>query len=112
TELADVPLDRLERADLRRRRELPGDRPARVAPDDPEAPLQREVVDLDDHAVDLEVQRSSAVLPGQALRDHRVLLVEQLDVRVDAEAVLAQPLERLVMGRERDALDAPDAVAP
>ena len=49
--------------DLRRRRELPGDRPARIAPDDAQAALQLELVDLDDDAVDLEVQRAAAVLP-------------------------------------------------
>ena len=46
------------------RRELPGDRPARVAPDDPEPALQLEVVDLDDDAVDLEVERAAALLPA------------------------------------------------
>ena len=93
-------------------RELPGDRPARVAPDHAEPPLQLVVVDLDHHAVDLEVERAAALLPGQALRDRLVLGVELLDVAVDAEAVLAQPLERLPVARERDPLGGADAVAP
>ena len=46
------------------RRELPRDRPARVAPDHAEAALQLEVVDLDDDAVDLEVERAAALLPA------------------------------------------------
>ena len=87
--------DAVQRRDLRRRRELPGDRPARVAPDDAEAPLQLDVVDLDDDAVDLEVERAAALLPVQAARDDLVLAVEPHDVAVDREAVLAQPVERL-----------------
>jgi hypothetical protein len=55
-ELADVPDDLVQRRDLRGRRELPGDRPARVAPHRPQAPLELERVDLDHDAVDLEVQ--------------------------------------------------------
>ena len=72
--LADVPEDVVQRRDLRGRRELPRDRPARVAADGPEAALELEVVDLDDDAVDLEVQRAAALLPAQALLDDRVLV--------------------------------------
>ena len=70
-ELADVPADLLERRDRGRRRELPGHGPAWVAPDRAEAALQREVVDLDDGAVDLELELAAAALPVQALRDRR-----------------------------------------
>ena len=49
-------------------------------PTDAEPALQLEVVDLDDDAVDLEVQLAAALLPLQALRDHLVLVGEQLDV--------------------------------
>src|SRR5262249_52308961 len=52
-ELADVPVDRVQARDGRRGRELPGDRPARVAPDDAEPALELEVVHLHDDAVDL-----------------------------------------------------------
>src|SRR5215218_8752303 len=82
-ELADVPHDVLERRDLRRRRELPGDRPAGVAPDDAQAPLQLEVADLHHDAVDLEVEVAAALLPGEALLDDLVLRVQQPDVGVD-----------------------------
>ena len=91
-ELAHVPLDALEHGGLRRRRELPGDGPARLAAHDAQAALQLDVVDLDDDAVDLEAQAGAALLPGLALGHDVVLAVEQLDVVVDREAVLAQPL--------------------
>ena len=81
-------------------------------PDHAEPPLQLDVVDLDHHAVDLEVQRAAALLPGQAALDDRLLGLEPLDVAVDAEAVLAQPLERLPVRAEADALGDADAVAP
>ena len=111
-ELADVPQDVVELRDRGGGRELPRDRPARVAPDDAEAPLQLDVVDLDHDAVDLEVERAAALLPAQALGDDVVLGAELLDVAVDAEAVLAQPLERLPVARERDPLGRADRVAP
>ena len=72
-ELADVPEDLVELRHRRGGRELPRDRPARVAPDDAEAPLQLDVVDLDHDAVDLEVERAAALLPAQALGDDVVL---------------------------------------
>ncbi len=73
-ELAGVPADVAEHRHGRRRRELPGDRPPRLAPDDAEPALELEVVDLDDDAVDLELQRSAPLLPREALRDDRVLV--------------------------------------
>ena len=57
-------VDVLQQRDRGRRRELPRDRPARVAPDDAEAALQLDVVDLDHDAVDLEVERAAALLPA------------------------------------------------
>ena len=101
-----------ERRDLRRRRELPRDRPARVAADGAEPALQLEVVDLDHDAVDLEVQRAAAALPRQALLDDLLLVVEADDVVVDREAALLQPRQRLGVLRERQALGAADRVAP
>ena len=50
-------------------------------PDAAQAALQLDVVDLDDDAVDLEVQPAAALLPGLALGDDLVLAVEQLDRR-------------------------------
>ena len=49
---------------------------------------------------------------AHALGDDLVLGVEALDVAVHAEVVRAQPLERVPVARERDALGRPDAVAP
>ena len=49
-------------------RELPRDRPARLAADHAELALQLEVVDLHDHAVDLEVEPVAALLPGVGRR--------------------------------------------
>ena len=63
-------------------------------PTEPSPLLQRQVVDLDHDAVDLEVELAAALLPETALRDHLLLGAEQLDVGVDREVVLAQPLQR------------------
>jgi hypothetical protein len=108
----DVPLHVVQARDRGRGRELPGDRPAGVAPHDAEAALEREVVDLDDAAVDLEVELAAALLPGQALGDDLVLAVEQGNVVVDAQAVVLQPHQRVVVAGEADALGDADAVAP
>ena len=108
-ELADVPVHRDQARLGDRRRELPGDRPARVAPDRAEPALQLEVRDLHDDAVDLESSRAAAVLPLQALLDDRLLVVEHDDLVVDGEAVLAQPLEHLPLVGELEALDDADA---
>src|SRR5204862_2702857 len=77
-----------------------------------QAPLELELVDLHDDAVDLEVQRPAAVLPGEALPDDLLLALEPHDVAVDPEAVLAQPLEAVPVRVERDPLVGADAVAP
>ena len=111
-ELADVPVDVVQRGDRGGGRELPGDRPARIAADDAEPALELRVVDLDHHAVDLEVQPAAPLLPGEALGDDLVLGVEPLDVVVDAEAVVAQPLQRLPVDLEAEPLGGADAVAP
>ena len=93
-------------------RELPGDRPARIAPDRAQTTLQLQIVDLDDDPVDLEVELPAAVLPVQALRDHLLLAVEHLNVGVNTEAVLAQPGERLGVALERQPLHDTHLVAP
>ena len=111
-ELADVPVDRVQPRDRGRGRELPGDRPARVAPDHAEPALQLDVVDLHHDAVDLEVERAAALLPVQALRDDLVLGGQLLDVAVDPEAVLAQPLQRRPVRAQAQALGDADPVAP
>ena len=110
---AHVPGDPLELGGGRARRELPGDRPARLAADHAELALQLEVVDLDHHAVDLEVEPVAALLPGVAGGDDCVEVVVHLDVRVHPEAVLAQPLERLGLRASNSSpSSAPIAVAP
>ena len=111
-ELARVPPDLPELGDGGGRRELPGDRPAGIAADHAEAALERELIDLDHHPVDLELQRAAAPLPGLALAHHRLLGVELLDVRVHREAVRAQPLQRIPVGLEVEPLADADRVAP
>ena len=51
------------------RLELKGDRPTRIARDDAEPLLQREIVDLDDDAVDLVVELVALRLPRTAVLD-------------------------------------------
>ena len=80
-----------------RRRELPGDRPARLAAGDAELALKAPVVHLDHHPVDLEVELVAAVLPPAAPLRHVVDSLVLLDVVVDPEAALAQPLDRLAV---------------
>ena len=109
---ADVHADLLQLRDRGRGRELEGDRPAGLAPDDAQLALRLEVVDLHDDAVDLEVEVLAPLLPGMACLDDRGEVVVQLDVAVHLEAVGAQPLERLEVGLEVEALAGADAVAP
>ena len=111
-ELSGVPLDVLERRDSGGRREFPRDGGPRLAADHAEAPLELVVIDLHDHAVDLEVQRAAALLPGQALGHDVLLAAQQLNIGIDAEAVLAKPGEHLPMGGELDPLGRPDPVGP
>ena len=112
TEFAGVPADSEQLGDRGRRRELPGDRPAGIAPDDAQPALELELVDLDDDPVDLELERTPPLLPGATLGDDLVLGRQLLDVGVDREAVRAQPLERLPVGVQREPLGNPDRVAP
>ena len=59
----DVPDDPVELRGRGDRRELPGDRPARLAAGDAELAPQGSLVDLDHHAVDLEVELLAPLLP-------------------------------------------------
>jgi hypothetical protein len=112
TELAGIPTDSLELGYGRGGRELPRDRPPRIATDHAQAPLQRELVDLDHDAVDLELERAPALFPGLALSHHLVLGKELLDVGMDREAVGPEPLQRLPVRRQGQTLGDPDLVAP
>ena len=110
--LTHVPTDALKAGDGGGGGELPGDSPPRVAPDGAQTPLEGQVGDLDDDAVDLEVELAPAALPGKALGDDLVLGAQQLHVSVDAEPVGAQPAERLPVRGERQPLGDADLVAP
>ena len=83
---AHVPHHPLERGGGGHRRELPGDRAARLAPDHAEPALQVQVVHLHHHAVDLEVQRLAPLLPALAGRRPPRRGVVALDVGVHREA--------------------------
>ena len=87
-ELPGIPADLLERRDRGRRRELPRDRPPRLASDHAEPALELDLVDLDDDAVDLELERSAALLPRPALGDHVLLVVNLRHVGMHRETVL------------------------
>ena len=71
-----------------------------------------DLVDLDDDAVDLEVERLAALLPPQAALDDVVDLGVLADVAVDREAAVAHPLELLGVAVELDPAPAADPVAP
>ena len=73
--------------------ELVGDRPAGVVGHRAERLLQLERVDLDHHAVDVEVQIGAARLPLRAARRDLFDGLVAPHVRMDAEALRAQPLQ-------------------
>src|SRR5688572_10129435 len=109
---ADVPDDLLQRRRRGDRRELPGDRPAGLAADDSQLSPQRPLVDLDDDAVDLVVELLAALLPPQAALDDLVLGLVDSDLRLDREAVVAQPVELLRVGLHLDPAAGSDPVGP
>ena len=109
---ADVPGHLLEDGRGGGRRELPRDRAARLTSDHAELALKVEVVDLHDDAVDLEVERVAALLPGLAGSHDLLDRVLDLHVPVDPEAVVAEPLERLVMRLELEPVRGAHAVGP
>ena len=74
--------------------------------------LERQIVDLDHDAVDLEVELPATLLPFQTLRHHLVLATQQLDIAVDRELPLAQPLQRLGVALEGEALRDADLIGP
>ena len=75
--------------------ELVGHRPARIAADDPQNVLHVVIVDFDDNAVDIIVEAGPALLPGAAFIVDGGITLVPTHPRVDAEAVFAQPFERL-----------------
>ena len=76
------------------RLELKRDRPARVARDDAQPFLQREIVDLDDHAVDLVIELVAPLLPLPAVDEHLVERGRALDVRINRKAERFEPAQR------------------
>ena len=75
------------------RRELERGRPPRELRGRPERLAQREVVDLDDDAVGVELERLPAVGPGPAELDDLVDAGTLLKVRFDRQSPLAQRLQ-------------------
>ena len=109
---AHVPSNLVERRRGGHRRELPGDRAARLAPHHAEAALQLEVVHLHDHAVDLEVERVAPRLPSATGGGQSVDVVVHRHVGAHLEPVFVHPVERLLLRLEGHALERAHAVAP
>jgi len=109
---AHVPHDRAQGRGGGHGRELPGDRPARLATHHPEAALQLKVVHLHHRAVDLVVEAVAALLPIQARARHRVDVLVRLHTGGHTEPVVAQPVEHLVLALELEPLGGADPVAP
>ena len=94
---ADLDRDVVEGGDRLLGRELVRGRPARRAADEAEAVLQREVVDLVDHAVDVVVE-VGALLRQLVVEFERVVQrLGDAGLGIDREAPLLQPVERLGM---------------
>jgi hypothetical protein len=109
---ADADRDREQLRLGGHRRPLVRTRPPRSLMERAETLLLFERVDLDHDPVDLVVQIGAAPFPfGTGLRDLLDRL-ETLGVRIDPEAPLAQPLERLEVRVGRDALAVARAVDP
>ena len=108
----DVPVDPLEHRRRRHRRELPGDRAARLSSDDSQPALQFEVVDLYDDAVDLVVERLAPLLPGAAGDHDGVDLGVHLQIGAHLEAAVAKPFHRFTVLGELDPLERADRVGP
>ncbi len=76
-------------------RELVGDRPSRRAGGRAELALQREVVDLDHHTVDLVVEVVAALLPAAAEGECVLEPVHDPPLGVDREPGSTEPVHRL-----------------
>ncbi len=107
-----VDLDREQPRDRRGGRELEGDRPAGVVGDLAQVALQRDVVDLHDHAVDVVVDLAAALDPGGALGHHLLDRLVTSRRGVHAKALLAQPVERLPVACDLEPFAVAELVAP
>src|SRR5512133_427193 len=92
---ADADVDLVQFGLRRHRSPLEGARPAWSVVQRAEAALLVEGVDLDHDPVDLVVELDAPFLPGTAGRGDRLDGLVPLRVRIRAEPVRAQPLERL-----------------
>ena len=90
--------------------ELEGDRPARVAVDRPQRSLLGVARDLDHTAVDVVVDVLAPCLPCPAGLERRLHRVVQLDPLAGAEALLAEPGQRLPVRLQRKAAVRADLV--
>ena len=88
-------------------RELPGDRPARLASDDAQVGLQAQVVDLDDDAVHLEGLRVAALGPALAGGERVVDTVVMRRFGCRWQAELREPAERFPVRVGRGSVVAP-----
>ncbi len=109
---ADVPDDLLQGRRRRGRRELPGDRPARLAPDDTQLTPERLLVDLDDDAVDLVIELLAPLLPPVAALDNPLNALVVGGFGIDLEAALAQPFDLVHVGWQLEPAHLPDPVDP
>ncbi len=108
---ADVDDDVLDGRRLFLRGELVRDRPARRAPDEAEFALQGEIVDLVDHAVDVERQLVALVADALVVVEAAVGAGRGVDERANGQAPLAQRAQHLRVRRgQRAAFDDADGV--
>ena len=98
TGAADLDLDLPQHRRRLLGRKLVGDRPARGARDKAEALLQRDAVDLVDHAVDIVGQRRPLGLDAVVLREQRLRGVGQNHQRVDRQAIPGEGLDHAGLG--------------
>ena len=110
---SDVDADVQQACDRPLRRELPGDGPARLSSDEAEVPLVVQPVYLHDHPVCLVVLAVALAHPAFVVGRDLFGRLEALDLRIDAQAELSEPLHRLpVRGRSLRVLHPTQLVDP
>ena len=95
---ADLDADVLQHGHRLFGGELPGDRPARRAADEAEPALQRQVVELVDHAVDVVAETGTFHRDLRLERGGIGLAVQQARQRVHLEPPFAQTLQIMPVG--------------
>ena len=81
-------------------RELEGNGPARRLGSEAQLGLEGELVDLDNHAVDVIAQAVAQLERMPAEGAHLLLCVHRADVGVDGKPGVLQPVEQLVLARD------------